>query len=241
VVGISKAFGHVQALEGVDLEIYPGEIVALVGDNGAGKSTLVKILSGVYQPDAGHMLVDGRRVEIRQPSDATDLGIATVYQDLALAPNRDVASNIYLGREPTRWGILVDRGKMWTDAQKVMKMLRIDLPSVKVKVAELSGGQRQATAIGRALARGGRFIIMDEPTAALGVAQTEMVNRVLADLRGQGHSVIFISHNLAHVFDVADRIAVLRHGKRVGLRTKSETSREEIIGLITGAIRGTAD
>jgi ABC-type sugar transport system ATPase subunit len=239
--GISKAFGHVQALDKVDFEVYPGEVVALVGDNGAGKSTLVKILSGVYRADSGAVYVDGTRVQIQSPADATRAGIATVYQDLNLVPNRDVASNIYLGLEPRRWIILLNRTKMRSDAEIVMGTLGIKLPSVKVDVSDLSGGQRQAVAIGRALARGGRFIVMDEPTAALGVEQTQMVNALTADLRAQGHSVVFITHNLAHVFDIADRIVVLRHGKRVGSLDRLETTREEIVGLITGAIRGDAE
>lgn len=239
--GISKAFGHVQALDRVDFELHTSEVVALVGDNGAGKSTLVKILSGVYRADSGEVYVDGARVQIQSPGDAMKVGIATVYQDLNLVPNRDVASNIYLGLEPRRWIILVDRTKMFAEAETVMGTLGIKLPSVKVAVADLSGGQRQAVAIGRALARGGRFILMDEPTASLGVEQTQLVNDLIADLRAQLHSVVFITHNLAHVFDIADRIVVLRHGKRVGSRARAETSREEIVGLITGAIRGTVD
>jgi ABC-type sugar transport system ATPase subunit len=239
--GISKAYGHVQALDRVDFELYPGEVAALVGDNGAGKSTLVKILSGVYQADSGEIYIEGRRVDIRQPSDATGLGIATVYQELTLVPNRDVASNIYLGREPRRWAILIDRKKMWRAAQQVMNLLHVDLPSVKVNVAELSGGQRQAVAIGRALGQGGRYILMDEPTAALGVEQTRMVKDLIVDLTRQGHAVLMITHNMEHVFDIADRVIVLRHGRRVGSLMKAETSREEIVGLITGAIRGNVD
>ncbi len=239
--GISKAFGHVQALDNVDFEVHAGELLALVGDNGAGKSTLVKILSGVYRADRGDIYVDGARVQIECPSDATKAGIATVYQDLNLVPNRDVASNIYLGLEPTRGMILLNRAKMFADAEAVLGTLGIKLPSVKVDVADLSGGQRQAVAIGRALARGGRFILMDEPTASLGVEQTQLVNELTVDLRAQGHSVVFITHNLAHVFDIADRIVVLRHGRRVGVRARGETTREEIVCLITGAIRGDVD
>lgn len=236
MAGISKAFGHIQALDRVDLELYCGQVVALLGDNGAGKSTLIKILSGVYQADAGAIYVDGRPAEIRSPMDAQNIGIATVFQDLTLVPNRDVASNIYLGREPTRLGIFLDRRKMYADSQAVLGALCIKLPSVRVNTVDLSGGQRQAVAIARAVARGGRFIIMDEPTAALGVEQTRMVHALIADLRAQGHAVLIITHNMAHVFVIADRMVVLRHGKRVGACRKTETSPEELVGLMTGAI-----
>jgi ABC-type sugar transport system ATPase subunit len=238
-MGICKAFGHVQALHEVNFEMYAGEVVALVGDNGAGKSTLVKILSGVYEADSGNIVVDGRHVEVDTPADAQSLGIATVFQDLALVDTRDVASNIYLGREPMRWSIIIDRKKMFADAEKILGTLRIDIPSVRVDVGELSGGQRQAVAIARAISRGERIFLMDEPTAALGVEQSETVNELIVGLRVQGRSVLIISHNLAHVFEVADRLVVLRHGRRVGSRAKAETTREEIVGLITGAIRGT--
>lgn len=236
--GISKAFGHVQALERVDLELYPGEVLALVGDNGAGKSTMIKILSGVYQADEGEIYIDGARVEISEPADAQKYGIATVYQDLALVNTRDVAANIYLGREPMRLGLIIDYRKMFADAEALLKTLRIDIPSVRVSAGDLSGGQRQAVAIARALARGERIFIMDEPTAALGVEQSAKVNDLIADLRAHGKTVLVVSHNMEHVFQVADRVTVFRHGRRVGTRLKAETSRQEIVGLIMGAIRG---
>ncbi|MBN1317760.1 MAG: sugar ABC transporter ATP-binding protein [Anaerolineales bacterium] len=236
--GISKTFGHVQALSAVDFELYPREVVALVGDNGAGKSTLIKILSGVYERDAGKIYLDGEQVEIRNPADSQNLGISTVYQDLAIVDVRDVGSNIYLGREPTRAGIFIRFKKMYDDANNVLNALRIKLPSVRVKAGELSGGQRQAVAIARAVARGGRFFLLDEPTAALGVEQQAQVHDLIADLKANGKSVVVISHNLEHVFAVFDRVVVLRHGRRVGTRLKGSTSREEIVGLITGAIQG---
>lgn len=239
--GISKAFGHVQALTGVDFELYPEEVVALLGDNGAGKSTLIKILSGVYRKDAGEIYVDGHHVTIHGPLDAQHLlGISTVYQDLALVDVRDVASNIYLNVEPTFFGIFIDFRKLYEDAHKVLNQLRIDLPSVRVNVGELSGGQRQAVAIARALARGQRIFLLDEPTAALGVEQQAKVNQLILNLKEQAKTVVVISHNLEHVFTVADRLIVLRHGRRVGTRIRSETTKEEIVGLITGAIRGDA-
>jgi ABC-type sugar transport system ATPase subunit len=237
--GISKAFGHVQALYNVDFELYSNEVVALVGDNGAGKSTLIKILSGVYQKDSGEIFVDGELVDIRDPLDAQKLaGISTVYQDLALVDVRDVGSNIFLNIEPVHLGIFIDFRKLYANARKVLDQLRIDLPSVKVNVGELSGGQRQAVAIARALARGQRIFLMDEPTAALGVEQQEKVNQLILNLKQGGKTVVVISHNLEHVFAVADRLVVLRRGERVGTRVKAETTKEEIVGLITGAIEG---
>ena len=236
--GISKAFGHVQALDMVDFELYPSEVLALVGDNGAGKSTLIKILSGVYTRDEGKIMIDGERVEIHTPSDAQHCGISTVYQDLALVDVCDVGTNIYLGLWPRRFGFLINFPKMYAQAREVLGTLRIDMPSVRVNVGDLSGGQRQAVAIARALARGERIFLLDEPTAALGVEQQAKVTELIADLKAHGKSIVVISHNLEHVFAVADRVVVLRHGRRVGTRFKTNTSKEEIVGLITGAVRG---
>lgn len=237
--GISKAFGHVQALDQVDFELYPGEVVALIGDNGAGKSTLVKILSGIYHKDAGQIYFEGQPIDLRGPKDAERIaGISTVYQDLALVDVRDVGSNIFLNMEPTWFGLFINFRKMYAEAKRVIDTLRIDMPSVKVNVGELSGGQRQGVAIARALARGRRIFIMDEPTAALGVEQQHKVNELIANLKAEGKTVLVISHNLEHVFTVADRLVVLRRGKRVGTRLKSQTTREEIVGLITAAIKG---
>jgi ABC-type sugar transport system ATPase subunit len=238
IKGVSKAFGHVQALDQVDLELFAGEILALVGDNGAGKSTLIKILAGVYRPDSCQITIDGQCVDIRDPSDAQGFGIATVYQDLALVDTRNVAANVYLGCEPTKAGFLIDYRKMQLDAEAVLSTLRIDIPSILVNVGELSGGQRQAVAIARALARGRRIFILDEPTAALGVEQSAKVTSLIEDLKTKGMAILMVSHNLEHVFQIADRLIILRHGKRVGSRLKEETSREEIVGLITGAIHG---
>jgi ABC-type sugar transport system ATPase subunit len=236
--GISKVFGHVRALSGVSFELYPSEVVALLGDNGAGKSSLVKVLSGVYTPDEGELFIDGEQLDIRTPTDALRHGIGTVYQDLALVDTLDVARNIYLGHIPRRLGFVVDFGRMYADARKVLGRLRVSLPSVKTRVGDLSGGQRQAVAIARTLAQEARVFLMDEPTAALGVAQTEKVNELITDLKEQGKTVLLISHNLEHVFSVADRLIVLRHGRRVGIREREQTSREEIVGLITGAVAG---
>jgi D-xylose transport system ATP-binding protein len=238
VKGVSKLYGQVRALSDVSFELYPGEVVALLGDNGAGKSTLVKVLSGVLSPDEGDLLMDGELLSIRTPMDALRHGIGTVYQDLALVDTLDVARNIYLGHIPRRFGFMVDFGRMYADARKVLARLRVTLPSVKTRVGDLSGGQRQAVAIARTLAQEARVFLMDEPTAALGVAQSEKVNELITDLKDQGKTVLLISHNLEHVFSVADRLIVLRHGRRVGIREREQTSREEIVGLITGAVAG---
>lgn len=236
--GVSKAFGHVQALDGVSFELRAQEVTALLGDNGAGKSTLVKVLSGVHRPEAGQLLLDGRPFEFKGPTDALRHGIATVYQELALVDTLDVARNMYLGLVPKRFGFVVDYTRMYADSRQVLKMLRVDMPSVYTRVGDLSGGQRQAVAIGRALAQDARVFLLDEPTAALGVAQTAKVNELIADLKQHGKTVLVITHNLEHVFEVADRLLVLRHGRVVGTRKTAATSREEIVGLITGAIRG---
>jgi ABC-type sugar transport system ATPase subunit len=232
--GICKAFGHVQALDHAHMVVYPGEVLGLVGDNGAGKSTLIKILSGVYDADSGEIRIQGQPVDIRSPLDAQALGIATVFQDLQLVDCRDVAENIYLGREPMR-GILIDRRKMWRDAEAILGTLRMTMPSVRVEVSELSGGQKQAVAIARALSRGKQIFLMDEPTAALGVAETEKVMGLIGDLKSRGAGIIVISHNLAHIFSVVDRICVLRHGRVVFTGRKQETSPEQIVAHIVGA------
>lgn len=233
--GLSKAFGHVQALLDADLDLYPGEVLAIVGDNGAGKSTMIKCLSGAYIPDKGQLIVDGRPAHIRSPRDAQGLGIATVYQDLALVDQRDVATNLCMGREPVgRFG-LVDRKALVRRADATLARLNTRIPSTNTPVGVLSGGQRQAVAIGRALAQGGRVIIMDEPTAALGVRESGQVLQLIQGLRTQALAVAVISHNLQHVFAIADRIQVMRGGRSVGVRRRQQTSGEEIVRMITGA------
>lgn len=235
--GITKYFGGVHALEDVDFEVYPQEIVALVGDNGAGKSTLVKIIAGVHQPTRGQIFFLNRPVEIRSPHDAQALGIEIVYQELALIETRDVPANFFLGREPVkgRLGIFVDRKKMVDDTVRTLKELGIVLPSLRTLVRYLSGGQRQALAIGRVMPWGGKIIIMDEPTAALGVKESRRVLDLILRLKEKGCSVIVISHNMRHVFNVADRIVVLRGGRKVGDKRKTETTPDEIVKLIVGA------
>jgi ABC-type sugar transport system ATPase subunit len=231
--GISKAYGHVQALSGVDFHVGYGETVALVGDNGAGKSTFTKIICGALQPDGGEISLDGEPVSFANPGEAADRGIAVVYQDLALVDTRDVAANVFLGREPGR--IFVSRRLMRREARRVLAELRIGVPSVRTLVGQLSGGQRQTVAIARAVHQGGRLVIMDEPAAALGVEGQRKVLQLIEDLREQGSSVVVISHNLEHVFSVADRIVVLRAGRLIGDRRKSEATPEEIVQMIVGA------
>jgi ABC-type sugar transport system ATPase subunit len=228
---VSKVFGHVQALDRVDFRLDRHEVVALVGDNGAGKSTLIKVLSGVYQPSAGEVLVRDERVVFKTPADAVAHGISTVYQDLALVDGRSVAANLFLGQEFVK-GPFIDRKRIVSEAKRLIKELKADIPSVTIPVVMLSGGQRQAVAIGRAVAQGGEVIIMDEPTASLGVAETRRVLELVNELKSQGKSVLIISHNLQHVWDVADRIVVLHRGKVVGDSPRAETSIEQMVKRI---------
>jgi ABC-type sugar transport system ATPase subunit len=233
--GLAKSFAHVTALQGVDLDVYRGEILALVGDNGAGKSTLIKILSGVHQPDRGEIEVGGQVTRIADPHRARDLGIATVFQNLALVDLRDVAANLYLGREPVKWRWFVDRKAMLSGARKVLADLRVNIPSLTSEVGQLSGGQRQSIAIGRATAQRGGIVIMDEPTAALGVKESQKVLDLILRLREGGTGVVIVSHNMRQVFSIADRITVLRHGRNVGTRRRAETTPDEIVKLIVGS------
>ena len=231
--GVSKGFGAVQALTDIHLDVYPGEVVALVGDNGAGKSTLVKILAGVHPQDAGTIEFDGQEVSIPSPAASRQLGIATVFQDLALCDNLDVVSNLFLGREISK-GTL-DEEEMEKRSWSLLRQLSARIPSVRIAVASLSGGQRQTVAIARSLIGDPRVVILDEPTAALGVAQTAEVLNLIERLRERGLGVILISHNMADVQAVADRVAVLRLGRNNGDFRVPEVSYEEIISAITGA------
>ncbi|MCG3040707.1 ATP-binding cassette domain-containing protein [Streptomyces sp. S1A] len=232
--GISKRFGAVQALTDVDLEVHAGEVVALVGDNGAGKSTLVKTIAGVGPADEGVFEWQGRAVEVNRPHDAQELGIATVYQDLALCDNLDVVGNLFLGREILRSGVL-DEIEMERRARELLDTLSIRIPSVRIPVASLSGGQRQVVAIARSMLGEPKLVILDEPTAALGVEQTAQVLDLVERLRERGLAVILISHNMADVKAVADKVAVLRLGRNNGVFDVANTSQEEIISAITGA------
>jgi D-xylose transport system ATP-binding protein len=239
--GIAKRFGAAQALAGVDLDVFSGEVVALVGDNGAGKSTLVKTIAGIFAPDAGEIRFGGRAVVLHGPRDASRLGIATVYQDLALCDNLDVVANLFLGREETgAVSRMIDEEAMEQKALAVLRTLNVTLPSVRAPVAGLSGGQRQSVAVARSIMGEARLVMLDEPTAALGVAQTTQVLELILRLKEQGLAVVVISHNLADVFRVADRIVVLRQGRLAGAFAVGATTREQIVGLITGAEAGTA-
>ncbi|MFC4496418.1 ATP-binding cassette domain-containing protein [Streptomyces ovatisporus] len=232
--GISKRFGAVQALTDVDLEVRTGEVIALVGDNGAGKSTLVKTIAGVHPIDDGTIEWEGRAVSINRPHDAQDLGIATVYQDLALCDNLDVVANLFLGNE-VRSAAVLDEIAMEKRAMELLDTLSIRIPSVRIPVASLSGGQRQVVAIARALIGDPKVVILDEPTAALGVEQTAQVLDLVERLRERGLAVILISHNMADVQAVADRVAVLRLGRNNGVFDVASTSHEEVVAAITGA------
>ena len=236
--GITKRYGSVQALRGVDLDVHAGEVVALVGDNGAGKSTLIKVIAGVGPPDEGAVRWQGAPVSVRRPADAQALGVATVYQDLALCDNLDVASNLFLGRERTSRGLL-DEVEMERRSRDLLQTLAVRI-DVRSPVAALSGGQRQAVAIARSLLGEPKVVLLDEPTAALGVEQTAQVLELIERLRERGLGVILISHNLADVLAVADRVSVLRLGLNAGEFRAAEVTHEELVAAITGAADGAA-
>jgi simple sugar transport system ATP-binding protein len=238
---VQKHFGRVIALREGNFTLRPNEVHAIVGDNGAGKSTLIKIISGVHHADAGEIVFDGRPVTIATPREARGLGIETVYQDLALADHLDASANLFLGREklrppPLSWFGFLDKKAMRRRAEEEMRRLKIGIQSVDQPVLSLSGGQRQAIAVARAIAWGTRIVIMDEPTAALGVRESSMVLELIKEVRSQGLAVIMISHNLPEVFAVADRITVLRLGRTIVTLDKSETSLEAVVGMMTGAL-----
>ena len=231
--GVSKSFGPVQAIADVDLDVPAGQVTALCGDNGAGKSVLIKCIAGIHQPDHGELIWDGRPVRIRNAHDASALGIETVYQDLALADNLDIVQNMFLGRERLRHGLL-DEDAMEHAAGDTLSGLHVTtVRSLRQLVASLSGGQRQAVAVARAVMWNSRLVIMDEPTAALGVVQTRMVLDLIRRLRDQGLAVIVISHNLVDVFEVADRLAVLYLGRLAGHDVASSFDRQSVVDLMT--------
>jgi len=241
VRGVSKAYGPVNALVDVSMHVDAGEIVGLVGDNGAGKSTLVNVIAGAHRADEGSIFVAGEPVELRSPLDARERGIETVYQDLALAPDLPVWANIFLGREqsargPGRIVGWMNKKAMRERAHAELARLHIPIPDVDVALRNLSGGQRQAVAVARSIAWGRQLVMMDEPTASLGIGEQERVAALARSLAERRLAVLLVSHNLAEVFELAQRIVVLRHGRRVATRTTAETTREEIVGLITGAV-----
>jgi ribose/xylose/arabinose/galactoside ABC-type transport system permease subunit/ABC-type multidrug transport system ATPase subunit len=232
---ISKFYGYVQALDNVSFELHRNEVVAIVGDNGAGKSTLLKIATGAEAPSEGEIIIRGQKVEFREPRDAASQGIIALHQDLSLINTEDIASNLFLGREPLKWKIWVDRKKMLNGTQKMLDGLKIKIPSAKTAVQYLSGGQRQGVAIGRAVSQGASILFLDEPTAALGVEESQRVLTLVEELKAIGCSIVIISHNLLHVFAIADRIFVLRSAKNAGIFKKGDTSPDEIVAAITGA------
>ena len=238
--GLSKSFGPVRALDGVDLDVRAGEVLALVGDNGAGKSTLVKSISGIHGVDSGKFVFEGRPATIKGPASATELGIATVYQDLALCDNLDVVANLFLGQEtidsgPGRIVRALDETEMEQRSHELLEQLSVTIPSMRSEVGTLSGGQRQQVAVARSLLGEPKVVMLDEPTAALGVVQTRQVLELINRLRERNLAVIVISHNLANVFEVADRIFVLRLGKKAGVYDAKTTSEDEVVGAITGS------
>jgi simple sugar transport system ATP-binding protein len=238
VRNLSKNFGPVQALNNLSMTVNAGEVVALAGDNGAGKTTLIKAVSGVYKPSAGDILLNGEPVHFSSPQEAREKGIETIYQDLALADNLTIGANIFLGREPMRkaFGFLpvLDRRIMAAAAQKTMALLDFHVNRLEAPVSNFSGGQRQAVAIGRAVYWDAKILIMDEPTAALGVPEQRKVISLIHSLKAQGRGVIFISHNLQDIFAVADRIVVLRRGVEAGERRIADTSHDEVVKLMVG-------
>jgi len=243
--GIVRRYGSVEALRGTDFTAYQGEVVALIGDNGAGKSSLTRILVGADQPTEGQILIDGGPVSLTSPLVAQDLGVSVVYQDLALATDLDIPSNLYLGREIMRsgfWGALgfLDRKAMRDGTKETFDRFGVQHGSLTVPVSALSGGQRQSVAVARSIAFGGRILFMDEPTAALGVHQTGKVIELIKRVRDEGTTVVLISHNMTDVLDVADRVEVLRLGRRVAQFDRSEATLEGLVGAMTGSLDGRA-
>nr|WP_308129120.1 ATP-binding cassette domain-containing protein [Actinoplanes polyasparticus] len=240
--GLVKKYGRVVAIDGSDLELYPGEILAVIGDNGAGKSSLIKALSGALVPDSGEIFLDGRQIQFRTPMDARSAGIETVYQTLAVAPGLDIADNLFLGREQRKAGPMgsifrmLDRAHMRSEAKRHMSELGVaTLQNIGQAVESLSGGQRQAVAVARSAAFGSKVVILDEPTAALGVKEGNRVLQLIRDVRDRGLPVILISHNMPHVFEIADRIHIQRLGRRATVITPESHSMSEAVAIMTGA------
>ena len=230
--GISKNFGGIQALHDVSIDVYEGEVLGIVGHNGAGKSTLIKILSGAYTPDSGKVYFGGKETKIQNPRESKALGIETIYQHLALADNLDVSANVFLGRElRNRAGLLDDR-RMGIETHQMLRRLKLQIGSLKEKVFKLSGGQRQCIAISRAVYFNAKVLIMDEPTASLGVEETERVHKTIEHLKHEGVAIILISHDIHDVFSLSDRIAVLKNGRLVGVKRTAETTKDEVLAMI---------
>ncbi|HBC94266.1 MAG TPA: sugar ABC transporter ATP-binding protein [Pelotomaculum sp.] len=235
VRNLKKSYGHVEALRGVDLDVYTGEILAVVGDNGAGKSTLIKSLAGALVPDSGKIIVEGQTYEQLNPRQALDLGISTVYQDLSLVNCRDIATNVFLGREPLKYRLFIDKKKMVQDSIALFNQLKIHIPSIHALVGRLSGGQRQGVAVARAIKFGGKLLIFDEPTAAMGIQETAATLSLIKSLGKQGYAVIIISHNLHQVFSLAQRICIIRQGLVVDTVSTADITPNQVVSMITGA------
>jgi len=244
-IHITKHFGGLMAVDQVSLDVYPNEVVGLLGDNGAGKSTFIKMISGVLQPDSGEIFLQGHKVHFSTPLEARNGGIETIYQDLALCENLDASANIFLGREPTKTALgvfkTVNRDYMLSEADKVLKQLDIRIPNLRRPIRQMSGGQRQAVAIARAVYWKAKLMIMDEPTAALGVPEQRKVLALVQTLRSQGVPVIVISHNMQDVFAVANRLVVLRRGRKVAEKRISDTTSDEVVGFMVGSGEETSD
>jgi len=242
VKNITKRFGGLTAVDNVDMQIYTGEVVGILGDNGAGKSTLIKVISGVYHAETGQIFFEGRKIKISNPTEALKIGIETIYQDLALAENMNVYSNVFLGREKLKKFLhlidVLDHEYMLNESKKVLNRLDINIPSLKNKISTLSGGERQAVAISRSIYWNAKLLIMDEPTAALGVAEQKKVLNLVNTLSSQGVSVIIISHQIHDVFSVATRLLIMRRGKKVAERITKKTNTDEVVGLIVGSLPG---
>ena len=238
-VKLVKRYGGLTAVNDVSFDIYAGEVVALAGDNGAGKSTLIKMISGVYRPDGGHVYLDGKEITMASPLEARGLGIETIYQDLALCENLDATVNIFLGREPTMrlFGVFkqVDRAHMLAESTKVLNRLDIHIPNLRRPIRQMSGGQRQAVAIARALYWNARLVIMDEPTAALGVPEQRKVHELVGALKRQNVPVLLISHNLQDIFAVSDRIIVMRRGQKVGDMRTAQVTDDDLVAMMVGS------
>ncbi|PZG07109.1 ATP-binding cassette domain-containing protein [Nonomuraea aridisoli] len=241
--GLTKRYGHVVALDGADFDLLPGEVLAVIGDNGAGKTSLIKALTGALQPDAGEIRLDGEPVRLRDPLDARRHGIETVYQDLAIAASLDIATNMFLGRELRKPGVLgkvfrmLDKKRMRQESARHMAELKIGLRSLSQPVESLSGGQRQGVAVARAVAWATRVVVMDEPTAALGVKESGQVLDLIRQVRDRGTPVVLISHNMPHVFEIADRVHVQRLGRRVAEISPRDHSMAEVVAIMTGALQ----
>lgn len=238
--GIDKSFGPVRALVNVNLRLMPGEVLGLVGDNSAGKSTLMKILTGAYQRDSGEILIDGKEVHFKSPHESRDLGIEMIYQDFALCGNLDVGQNIFLGRWPKRFGIFVDRARMHHDAREILDRLKVDVNSVYQKVESLSGGRQQSVAIARAISFEPKVVIFDEPTANLSVTATKRLLETIAELKRHNVAQVIISHRMTDIFEVGDRVMVLKRGRNVGDRLIAQTTEKEVLELIVSGVSETA-